>query len=884
MSYLLKQAFYHKNGRETLFRSESVTDQDVLVWRTFAPLALASDRPQGGIFGGKQGDFIVTQTHGPLSAYTVAPRALLTELGGNLAPLFPPLRKPDDPAASPPVHLEGMAWPAEQRLPAAQALIDRCGSLAHAFALLSAAGDPRGLWVMTPFATFEEQLAFVSGLMALLPPKLRPDLTFSTYDAAPSVPRVLLTDARVDTARHMVDFARGEESFPPMFSAYGAYWEGSGLDLPDLLDTIDTLDRYISQPSEKPLNEQLDALNARYTSDQLVLQDDTLLNADHLYDVLTSPNAPQGDLRRLYAQRLFPTALEERDAEMARAVAAVMDVDPTLDAQLSSTLTQALQTQPDAVYSFVRARLGSGVPDARWLTRLQGAARAALYVAITDGDSDTVVNWLMLILREPLNYHLEGVLRGGVQLARERAVQDSEIAKMLWITAIKRTPELVDDLLRDQPLLNALPDCPLSAALRAHDVEAIEGFLAQKGPAFYLVLLARAIHASAAFTVHAAAIERLWDWFATQQVPELPEAYQPITLLHQLAHSGGAWLSADALAMMCNQALAYQQDALFHQTLAALPQRAEPINDIEGMLADAIRRSRRNVSDILALVGQLHNDETLKPQQAVNLFVLLLNGWEWRKTAFPIAEQVARLAQQSAAINLDAAALWRMIEQGAEHKNELMMRVAAKRLMLISELLEDDAQLVENLARVHDYMLGNAFARHGLQAWWRKYTRMQTTAHLQRLEKALEGRRTLEDELEIVRTTLALRRMLGKRTWAELSEAFATTYEVLEALSDSFEPDARHAIHFDPDTVREELDAHESELTPQRRTIFAKNCKEIAQWIGSMGDNRSKASLVRRDPDRQLATGEHDPQSALDVLKWMAGYLEGAQSKANSEE
>jgi hypothetical protein len=53
-----------------------------------------------------------------------------------------------------------------------------------------------------------------------------------------------------------------------------------------------------------------------------------------------------------------------------------------------------------------------------------------------------------------------------------------------------------------------------------------------------------------------------------------------------------------------------------------------------------------------------------------------------------------------------------------------------------------------------------------------------------------------------------------------------------------------------------------------------------------MADNRSKASLIRRgdDVDRQLMSGEQQPHSAVDALKWLAGYLGGTQDKPEPDE
>ena len=51
-----------------------------------------------------------------------------------------------------------------------------------------------------------------------------------------------------------------------------------------------------------------------------------------------------------------------------------------------------------------------------------------------------------------------------------------------------------------------------------------------------------------------------------------------------------------------------------------------------------------------------------------------------------------------------------------------------------------------------------------------------------------------------------------------------------------------------------------------------------------MGDHRSRASLVRQNVDRQLLAGAQQPESAVDAMKWMAGYLEGIQGRGDGSE
>jgi hypothetical protein len=164
---------------------------------------------------------------------------------------------------------------------------------------------------------------------------------------------------------------------------------------------------------------------------------------------------------------------------------------------------------------------------------------------------------------------------------------------------------------------------------------------------------------------------------------------------------------------------------------------------------------------------------------------------------------------------------------------------------------------------------------------------MQTTAHLQRIDRTLaDSRHALDDLRIVVQSVIAFRRMLGKRSLAQFAEDVATTYAILQGLAESFDPTSKRPASFDPATIRLELDARAEELSPHELKILANNFKELAQAITAMADNRSKASLIRRgdDVDRQLMTGEQQPHSAVDALKWLAGYLGGTQDKPDADE
>jgi len=123
--------------------------------------------------------------------------------------------------------------------------------------------------------------------------------------------------------------------------------------------------------------------------------------------------------------------------------------------------------------------------------------------------------------------------------------------------------------------------------------------------------------------------------------------------------------------------------------------------------------------------------------------------------------------------------------------------------------------------------------------------------------------------------------MMGGHNMPEFAEAVHTTYTVLESLSEAFDSNSKRTINFDPQTARAELDAQIDMLPPQERQVLANNLRELSLKIASMGDNRTRANLMRRndDVDRDLMKGEERPHSAVDAMKWLAGYWGGTQEE-----
>jgi hypothetical protein len=602
------------------------------------------------------------------------------------------------------------------------------------------------------------------------------------------------------------------------------------------------------------------------------------LAVEELKVVLSGDPLPEGDLLQRYAERLLEHALEERDVESAGIIARLMDAHPALDESLNQRLMDALETQPDAVYVFMRARVSEEL-DVRWLPRLRVAAERSLQVAVSDSDTETLLNWLTLIAREPATYGLGDVLHEAILSARTRARQDGELGRQLILFAAKRDPAALDILLADQELLAILPDNS-GRLLREYEGDPL-ALLQKRGVEIFLVALARAAQVGAGTLFTPLTIAQLWSLYRENVTAGLPAYWQPESILDELI-ARSPDLTDEALETLLTLILGDRRDDWFHRAVHALADRPT----LTSLLATTLQRSQRSPNDILDLIGRAVTDGELTQQQALNIYITLAELWEWPKAALPVIEQIARMLKQQPALTVSVDVLWRLLDAAAEAKIELAERAAVRRLVSEFELVEDESQLTDYLLRLWSQVQWSSGARQLVLDWWRDFIRSRHLTQLQKLDKALEGKRVLDEQRAIIQTALAFRRMLGHRSLKEFAEAVNTAFSVLDDLAESFEASARKPVSLDQDTLRAELEARETELSPHERQVLSNNLKELAQLISTMGDSRSKANLMRRgdELDRDLMSGEQEPHSAVDAMKWLAGYWSGAQGKEESNE
>lgn len=921
-----------------LARSAGITSQDAMLWRGLISvqppkLAAPDDQDQSravGIFKGPEGANILAlafpyKENAPVFQYVLLPRTLLQRVFGNINALLTQTERPlpvtpqSDPLT--PLTLNGsLNFDTEAlRLSRLRDLPPLFETITDLFPLLAAALDERKLAICGYPTGLNNRLHLVEALAMLLPETVRPELSFSTHvdDLASARGRIVFCDdlEQAETTERWLwsteaSFLADDRLNIPYVQYLENIWPYDDENLSDdqepenpgdetnitqqdtkvaigqleiavtqFVAQLQTTESEIeSTTSSATLQADLDRFARRYFLNSSVRSNNDI-SVEELKEAFETGSTPTSALRLRYAERLLEHCLEDRDADTVALLFQYMEADPELNDTIMQALHNALDEQPDAVYFFVRTRLGGEV-DADWMPLLHNSAKAALKLANEDSDEETLITWLKLIMREPASYDLEDVLKNGIAAAQLRAHDDSALASRLMLLVARREPELIDLLLADKTLIEALSD-PLGGALRDYNPDLIDKLIEAERHDIVTVILSRAARSitvsgqfSALFTS-----TRISYLLSQDAAGTLPPEYHPATVLDMLLNDHLQHLNTDALQTLLSQVI-LNNDGGNRARLWSLVQQLAEQGALFELLLDVYRRNALPVDKVLELTEAMLSDEILTNQQTVDIYCRIASNRNWEESTLLLIEQVARSIQQNPALILSIDTLWRMLSLANTAGTELIARVTARRILAHAATQDDKSELTTALIALREQLQWSPTTLTLVVGWWREFVQQQSLVHLQQLDSALASQKALSEERATVQTTIAFRKMLGTQSPSAFADAVGTSFKLLEAIADSFDP---APTAFDPGAIRTEIDKLTSDLSPDERRVLAKNLKELAQLVITMSENRSKANLIRREEEieRQLITGEQQPQSAVDTMKWLSGYLNGTQADEN---
>lgn len=733
--------------------------------------------------------------------------------------------------------------------------------------LLSASLHTRHLQIRGFAPNARDRLLLIQSLMILLPAVQRASLTFSLY--CPIIPHdgpsIIFADGQSPT--RWVWQVGGRFDVPDtLYTAYLKELWRSTQDIAAFTKALDTM------PNLSPVQPKTEtAALVALLSPQAAMPAQPA-SAETLLAAAIRDAVPQGEARAHYYERLLQIALDERHEAAGEFVAQAMEDDPALDAALEPLLSHALENEPDAVYAFVRQHLNHHTDD-HWLTRLRVAAIRSLEIAIEAGDAGTLVNWLRLIAREPNRYQLSDVLHEGILAARSRLGDCDNLAVDLLALAVKRDVESVPILLSDDDMMHSLPPLYV-AALRMHDSTAIEALSALSRELFLLAVAQAAEAAAPSITVNS--VRMLWDFYQARSSFTIAQEYHPATLMAQLIYTPEALVDGALPNLLTYTLLDKTHEDWLKQILPA------PLSEeVVDALPIALEQSGRSIEDIAAFINALITEGKLTYAQAAALYGSLVQR-DVLPHADQLADPLARLLYQHAEVDVEPSWMLRLLEIAAETRSEPMMKVALKRMLFDCEEMPTETAQVDALIKLRKLTSWSTMARTLFLGWWRGYARQQSVAQLQKLEKLLETKRIpgLEDEVRgILQTALAVRRVIGQRTLEEFAREVNIACRVLQALADGFDPEDKDSAPVDAATLKSFLTSRAEELAPDVRQVLATDLKTLAHVVTSLAENRTRPTLLSRDDslDRALMSGEQPPESALDVMKFLSGFLDGSQ-------
>lgn len=825
----------------------------------------------------------------PVYQYIFIPYDILSGIGGRISPLLSLVQMPIPiyesshnivpPLTLPTIATGNLNTRVTQLERVIEDLLDNRFPLA--LTLVGAVIHERQLLIRNFPKDVSQRIDLVQGLRMLLPFSIAMRMSFTSYTSkiTDHTPMLAFADDVDETTRWLVDW-HNPQTIPallehPYIQLLQTLWKNDISELVAKIKPMDSLSR--SYIHEVLPADNLQEITQRFQLDQQVQQRDDSVETEAMIDALEHEGAPQGALRYQYIEKLLQNALNNRDTVAGKLVAQELNRDANLEEALSGMFDGMLDSQPDTVYVFIRNRLNNFGVDENWLQRLKTAATQSLEVATDDGDVNTLTSWLELIAREPHAYELDDVLKQGIIDAQPRAYDDGELGIRLILIAARRVPDILDRLYADGSLMDALPD-NVGDALRNKTTESLS-VLMDEEPEYFLLALSHAVQTSDKQVVDTSIIQKLWSLHESEEKFTLPQVYQPYSLIRALGSQFSYQMTDPAIDTLLGNIIEANDTDLFVDVATHLVSR-----DILFPRFGMILKSRNlSFDQILNLMNWVADIDNVSSKGLIDTYFELLDEFGWDETTQQMMESVARLLMQNPTITIAIRYIWKLFEACTTLKLESPSRVSMNRILGQLSENDDSESAITEIVRVYRQITWSKLLLETFNYWWRTYTHSRTLVQLQRLDREVESQRGLEVQRQILQTTIAMRRLLDNRDLSEFAQAINTAYSVLENIVDAF--DKSQLAEVDAITIRNELDSVSGELAPDERHILSKNLRELAQHVITMADNRSKSSLIRSDEaiDRQLMSGKANPQGAIDVMKWMAGYLGGTHAPDEDE-
>lgn len=889
-------------------RTPGVTAELATEWLRTAPLLppasseTSADMPGAlGLLKGAGGGFaLVKAQHNdaglPQLLYVLTPRETLDAVRGN-ALAFRALALMDMPAFS---EVRADLQPYALRCPppptpdaqsdTLNALLALCqDSFRVVEGLLAGLIEGQPLAIVSSPLSAELRLRFVAGLLALLPPPVRAEITFATQVNDPALVRAdikFLTTRAVPADHLAYDWAHGELLTPAPANPYAHYITAQlRLDSSLVVEQTEQLASTVLWRA-RHTSDLADALSwvARRAAIDQVVSEGQPADRTLVAEVLRNDPTLTEDLRRVYVRHLLAFALALEEPESADVIPAVCAARPALAEAVSQILADAVANgQAGTAYTMLERWL-LRVPEAarqQWRPTLHQAAHAYTRDLLASGAIEQMIPFLDRLQKAPAALALTSVIPAIVQDSLGAARRNPRLAESVLLLAVRALPAGdFHRLLLDRQFTSQLPPAMQAAIAHlqpqpAHPARRriLDEGARSLGDSYRMAVLARLVE-SAVYLQRAELIDTP-ALLALLVMAQSPQGADYTPLIHQVVRELSEETQLRALeppaprvlVQLLLQTQAYY-DAVelleFYQERIFGLQRLNEFTSLVGELFQHLSLSPDALSAALSYLEGCR----LGPEARAMIYVGALASRRWSDDQEHAARRLTTMLfnDHSLIDVVGTESVLQLLAFYARRRQTLdALRVCAA---LVDHTLNTGLDSAALVARMWPVITWDAEATDAARELLRRYIRGVPQRDLPVIVTYLE--RTLGKSLgEMMRATWLLRVAMGESDLSEFAGQVQTAARLLADIAAVYHSGKElPPIH----RLRRELDTLTGGLSEYERETIADNFLAIVRLVYTLGVAASLDSR-RIIPDELLAAGRAAPRSGLDLLIFTGGFL-----------
>lgn len=756
--------------------------------------------------------------------------------------------------------------------------------------LLSTIIQGKSVSIINSPTAFDERVVFIEGLLSLLPASVRYVVTFATH---------LLPSTKVDV---QLRFLPGEE--PPQTDGLVFDWQ-SGQISGDSQDhdyarfitsqlRLDT-DLVLQQTGKltgvaawrvKRGDRLADSL--AYASNRISV-DDAVTNsqpveAASVSRILASDPTLDDAMRVAYARHLMSFSLALGELEHAQPIGILLRQDRELEASAQRQLRDSLsQGHAEGVYELVSNWVSDPLgPDSDgWIDLVRQAAVASMEAIVSDGDTDEVRDFLSDVHHRGPAIHAEQFAGKLVDIAMPLAVLDEVLAKSVFSVAVAYlSSEALASLLSSKGYVKRLPK-PLQAYF-----EALERNTPAKSPNL-LLEAARAFDGSEQLTVamrlaEIALARRRLDLIDTGALAALVRvgvsgdsanaaslrrivrALSEERQMRRLGPNGSRYLLAILLVTGAYEDLA-QQMIVQSRVLYPGERQANYARMIQKLFAETPISSEQ----IPNALSTLHAKGIRSLPLAMAYIGVLAGAKSQTEVTDAVAGDVTDILVKDLSVSgvVPLGAVASVLDYHIKQRHTANTVQIARVLPGVAARYGERS--VRMVARSFKQMRWDADVREAGMEMLRRYIRMSERASARRAVKLL-GKLLGEKVQVALEATYVLKCLMDDHGVLEYADLLHEVADFLEDTAAAFESRSVPS----QGALQNDLDSMPGGLQSQDKRAIAAEITQAGQAIYNLGERQRKVRNFDDDNRiNDLLNGRMDPESALEVMRVISGYL-----------